>query len=229
MALLSRTTIEAVIFDLDGTFYSHQAVKRAMIRALFPHILRLKRYNDARRATAGCDFGTAAGLREEQILLAAKGRARTARRLAAWLKKKYYPALFRCIAALPVRDGFPELLQALHAAGLRLAVVSDYGGVAERLTGLGIDPGLFTLLLGTEDEGLMKPAPRITTLALEALRSTPDRTLVVGDRADSDQALAAAAGMPFAGVCDGGCAPGMGEEWHSWAALKALLQSSLLK
>lgn len=229
MALLSRASIEAVIFDLDGTFYTHQAVKKAMIRALFPRILRLKRYNDARRVTAGCDFGTAAALRGEQLRLAAKGNVRAAGRLAAWLEKKYYPALFRCIAALPVREGFPELLAALHNAGLRLAVVSDYGGVAERLASLGIDPGLFTLLLGTEDEGLMKPAPRIISLACGALRSAPERTLMVGDRADSDQALARVAGMPFAGVCDGGHAQDMGEEWYTWPVLKAVLQSSLLK
>jgi 4-nitrophenyl phosphatase len=48
-----------------------------------------------------------------------------------------------------------------------------------------------------------KPAPKLFRIALERARTDPSRTLVVGDRADSDVAGASAAGLPAALVLTG--------------------------
>lgn len=222
-------SIRAVVFDLDGTLYPKSAVKKQMIFRLFFSIRKLKKYNDCRKRFSGRDFGDHESMKQAMLADLSRGhrfcsRDRVRRSWSRWLTKQYYPTLLAAVAKADARPGVVELLDHLKGNGLRLAVVSDYGFVRERLESLGFDSGKFDYLLGTEEIGAMKPAPRISRLIAERLSVAPEKTLVIGDRADTDQALASGSGMLFLGVTDKPDQPEKQGSWLSWDELSALLE-----
>jgi len=95
--------------------------------------------------------------------------------------------------ALP---GAADACRALAAAGLRLAVVSNWDvGLHDHLATLGLD-GLLDAVVTSAEAGAPKPAPAVFELALARLGAHPARTVHVGD-ADADAEGARAAGLRF--------------------------------
>ena len=97
--------------------------------------------------------------------------------------------------------GVEDLLNRLHASGIRLGVVTQkfrsceiegrsFGAITE-LRRLGIE-GLFGAVVGSDDVAKPKPHPEGLHLALERLGARPDETLMVGDSAADVQAGLAA-------------------------------------
>lgn len=95
--------------------------------------------------------------------------------------------------------GIPELLQALRAAGIRTAVVSNKPDPAVRLLVREHFPSLFDDACG-EQEGIpRKPDPVMLMHVLKQLSVTPDTALYVGD-SEIDVQTAARAGMDCCAV-----------------------------
>jgi putative hydrolase of the HAD superfamily len=89
-----------------------------------------------------------------------------------------------------------DACHALRAAGLRLAVVSNWDvGLEEHLAGLGLD-ALVEAVVTSAEAGAPKPAPAVFQLALARLGATPSRAVHIGD-APADEEGARAAGMRF--------------------------------
>jgi phosphoglycolate phosphatase len=90
--------------------------------------------------------------------------------------------------------GISEALDRLASASVRLAVCSRRAtaATAEELRRLGL-AGFFDLVLGGEDLALRKPNPRHLLSIVAALESTPQRTIMIGDRRN-DVEMARAAG-----------------------------------
>lgn len=108
-----------------------------------------------------------------------------------------------------------EGLRSLHAAGFRLAVVSNAGGTMERQLADhricatdGSGPAPVSVVVDSHLVGIEKPDPAIFNLALEALHLEASRCLFVGDSVHFDVNGARAAGMqpvhldPY-GLCRG--------------------------
>jgi putative hydrolase of the HAD superfamily len=92
--------------------------------------------------------------------------------------------------------GAGEACRALAAAGLRLAVVSNWdAGLHEHLDLLGLG-SLVDAVVTSAEAGAPKPAPHVFALALARLGTTPDRAVHVGD-AVADEEGARAAGLRF--------------------------------
>jgi HAD superfamily hydrolase (TIGR01509 family) len=86
-------------------------------------------------------------------------------------------------------------LDALHAAGLRLGVVSNFtGGLEALLTQLGVRDD-FEFVITSAHVGLAKPDPRIFDLAVRRLGLPRHRLLYVGDHFGDDIQGARAAGL----------------------------------
>jgi putative hydrolase of the HAD superfamily len=84
----------------------------------------------------------------------------------------------------------------LKAAGLQLAVVSNWDlGLHEHLRRLGVGE-LVDLVLTSAEAGAPKPAPEMFRLAVERLGAAAERTVHVGD-SDADANGARAAGLRF--------------------------------
>jgi putative hydrolase of the HAD superfamily len=91
--------------------------------------------------------------------------------------------------------GTREALDRLHAAGLRLGVISNSDGrVEEALVAAGLRD-YFDVVLDSGVVGVEKPDPAIFRAALAALGVTPSQALYVGDLYDVDVVGARAAGM----------------------------------
>jgi HAD superfamily hydrolase (TIGR01509 family) len=116
-------------------------------------------------------------------------------------------ATFADPATFALRPGATEAIAAARAAGLRVAVTSNWSSALPGLlAGLGLADGLDAILVSA-DEGLEKPEAAFFERAAERLGVAPDEVLHVGDRADNDVRGARAAGMAAAGVAPSGTMP----------------------
>ena len=92
--------------------------------------------------------------------------------------------------------GAADACRSLAAAGLRLAVVSNWDvGLHDHLTALGLD-ALLDAVVTSAEAGAPKPAPQVFELALARLGATAAHAVHVGD-ADADAEGARAAGLRF--------------------------------
>jgi FMN phosphatase YigB (HAD superfamily) len=197
--------IKGVVFDLDGTLYRMKWFLRPMLTfMLLPTCLRLPLYMKIRRKHMGEDRKSAAAL---LAVIATEMAEKTAKgdttKILTWIRGRFYPAFERAMPLLRrSRPGLNRTLGTLRERGIRLAVLSDFSRVAQRLAGLGIDPSLFDVLASSEDAGCLKPCPRpLLALAKEwGLRG--EEMLLVGDREDTDGTAAALAGMHFLRISD---------------------------
>jgi HAD superfamily hydrolase (TIGR01509 family) len=204
---------KAVIFDLDGTLYRQDALRRAML-------LRLARAHALHPIT---------GLRTARVIAAYRRAQEHLREPQAWAAQlvddEDSPSLAhaqlrltcqwtgadpafvtRCVArwmdqdpltilAQYRRPGLLEFVQACRQRGLRLGVLSDYPAEA-KLAALGLD-GMFDVVLAAQsaEVGAFKPNPRGLLAVAARLRVQPDRCVYIGDRVEVDAAAARAAGM----------------------------------
>ena len=141
------------------------------------------------RSHEGRDEATLALLRRDcaGVFLAAAG--------AELGPEEFAPAFVASLefAELP---GASAACRALAAAGLRLAVVSNWDvALHEHLAALDLDSLLDTVVTSAE-AGAPKPAPDVFELALARLGAVPARTVHVGDAA-ADEVGARAAGLGF--------------------------------
>lgn len=167
-----------VIFDFDGTLADSFPFFVAT------HNLLARRHGFAEVAEAEVD-----GLRAlpTRALLARSG-------LPAWCLPWVARDFIRAMAAapsIPLFDGIPEVLRALHAAGITLALVSSNSrGNIRRILGPGL-AGLFTAIEG--GASLLGKQRRLARL-IKRLGHDPGDTLYIGDQtADADAARAAGA------------------------------------
>jgi putative hydrolase of the HAD superfamily len=114
----------------------------------------------------------------------------------------FFAALWEVFArgeAWQLRPGVRRALDALRAEGLVLGIVSNFDHRLPRiLDELGIG-GLFDVVALPSGHGAAKPEPALFEAALEALHTSADQTLYVGDDPENDLAGARAAGLHF---CD---------------------------
>lgn len=98
----------------------------------------------------------------------------------------------------PLRLGARETLEALHARGLQLGVISNTLQPAHYMNGTLARQSIgqfFDACIYSSEVGRAKPHPDIFHAALEALGAAPERAVHVGDRLDADVRGAQAAGM----------------------------------
>ncbi|MCK6552855.1 HAD family hydrolase, partial [Myxococcota bacterium] len=95
--------------------------------------------------------------------------------------------------AAPYR-GVRSALEAAHARGIKLAVLSDYEP-AEKLRHLGLDDLPWDALVAAERTGALKPHARAFRQLAVALDVPPGEIVHIGDREDLDVEGALGAGL----------------------------------
>ncbi len=158
------------LFDLDGTLVDHfAAIHRAHSHTMRQLGLPTPSLEQVHAAVGG-------GL--ELAVSRLVGQERTAEALAIY--RPYWNAtMLDDVALFP---GARELLEALHARGAKLAVLTNKHGPSSRLVcdHLGITP-LLSGNFGATDTPWLKPKIEFTQHALSALGVTAEGTLLVGD------------------------------------------------
>lgn len=106
----------------------------------------------------------------------------------------------RCLEQTRAYDGIPELLARLHAAGRRLAVVTNKPQAMSELIldGLGLAAHL-DAIVGPERASARKPSPEHVLAALTLLGASPAEAVMVGD-GPTDVRAGRGAGVATCGV-----------------------------
>ncbi|MDE2564674.1 MAG: phosphoglycolate phosphatase [Burkholderiales bacterium] len=189
MNVLARTAFEAAIVDLDGTMVDtvgdfEVALGRALADLGWPPV--------------GRDFiARTVGKGSEHLLVRTLAEVGAPASLydAAWARYQHH---YLAVNGRHSRvfDGVVEGLQALRAAGLRLACLTNKPGAFARplLAQKGLD-GWFEQVFGGDAFARKKPDPLPLLQTCRALASEPARTLMIGD-SSNDAAAARAAGCP---------------------------------
>ena len=196
------TTIDLVVFDVDGTLYDQQQLRLGMLRQLLGHawqtrsldtLLTLRTFRRVREALgervgeqAGSDFMAL------QYAQTANRHGKTPAAVRAltdeWMEQRPLPLLAACRYA-----HVAEVFAGLRASGKRIAAFSDYPAAA-KLAALGLQADV---VVCATDPGIarLKPDPAGLLAILRQTGVTPERALMIGDRFDRDAAAAARAGM----------------------------------
>ena len=219
--------IALVVFDMDGTLYDARRLRWRMAAWLLAQALRdrslalprtlvaFRRMREA-LAEAGARVSDRAGaepaagvdfLRLQYRLPAQRLGCRPAEvqaQVEAWMEQRPLRWLAACR-----RPGVEALFDALRAQGKRVAVLSDYPA-RDKLAALGLEADT-VVWAGDAGVGRLKPDPRGLRQILARTGVGADRTLVVGDRADRDGAVAARVGAQAVLV---GRPGGAGARWR---------------
>ena len=215
MSEVAVPKIKGVIFDLDGTLYQMRWYLRPLLTIkIFPHILRLPRFLHERNKFAGLDMGS------RPALMIAIGKALAIAekadpdKMIEWIENQFYPSFLNVMPFF--RDSRPKIdstLIRLRDANMRMAVLSDYSLVKERVEKLGLNTSYFDILESSENSGALKPSPLPFLAIASQWNLSSSEIVVVGDRDDTDGAAARNAGMQFIGVCD---SPSKNETFNCW-------------
>jgi FMN phosphatase YigB (HAD superfamily) len=221
---MSQVVPRGILFDLDGTLYRMTWYMRPLLSLkMFPHLLRLPRFLKTRDRFAGLNMGSRENLIRAISDSLAHYENRSASEITSWIETVFYPAFIEVMAfCRNSRPGLDNSMRALRNANIKLAVLSDYGAVQERLSNLGIDILLFDHVGSSESSGALKPSPIPFLAIAKDWGFHAEQVLVIGDRSDCDGAAAKAAGMMFMGIRDGGKKR---EGFYTWREIREQLMS----
>jgi phosphoglycolate phosphatase len=197
-AQVNWSTIDLVVFDVDGTLYDQRRLRIGMLRQLIGHawqarslntLLTLRTFRRVREALGeqpGIDFMTLqyAQTASQHGTTPAAVRALT----DEWMERRPLPLLAACRYA-QVADVFAGL----RASSKQIAAFSDYPAVA-KLAALGLRADV---VVCATDAGIarLKPDPAGLLSILRQTGVAPERALMIGDRFDRDAAAAERAGV----------------------------------
>lgn len=201
---MSEACARAVIFDLDGTLYHLGAVKLRMAMRLVGSLGILRKLSAARASVRHRRFPDGGALMDEFLRALAERSGVSESAARTWFEQRFMREFVAMLASsAKPRPGLADLLVRLREAGARLAVVSDFGHVRQRIEALGLEPGAFDELVAAQEYGVLKPDPRPVLALASKWDIEPSQVVMVGDRADLDEECARAAGMRFVGVLEG--------------------------
>lgn len=188
---------DALIFDLDGTLYDKKNILFNTMASHWMDIATLHAANKLRKALKGVDLGGQDEFYRTFYGGIGEAAGRKPQWVESWYMDKFYPRFIRTLEKkYRARSGLADLLDKLKGK-IPMAVFSDYSHVHQRLEALGIDPGLFDCLAGSEEYGVLKPSARPLLDIAGKMGTDPSRVFVVGDRTDTDGEAASLAGMKF--------------------------------
>lgn len=187
-----------VVFDFDGTLYN----KRGMVRRMMCGALLDWRMMLIERRTRKQLMGTWAGDKESFYNLffqtMANGHRFSASYARWWYSTRYMPLMVKIIKKhYQLVPWVMPFIQQCKKLGVRLVVLSDYGHTTEKLQALGLEQSLFDWVVSAPELGGLKPAPQLMARVAEQMGVQPNQCLVIGDREDTDGALARSVGATY--------------------------------
>lgn len=195
-------SIKAIIFDLDGTLYESRHFPLRLILADPLHICTLAAERKCRKQLRGRQFASAQEYYRELFLLMGEGSPEKAGRCRKWFFDRYLPAQIRIIReSFGPRKDVKALMEKLSADGYKVAVLSDYGAVDEKLAACGLSSGMFFTVAESAELGSLKPDRNVFLNICSRMGVEPSEALMVGDKVSTDGG-AIDAGLQFIHIID---------------------------
>lgn len=189
--------LRAVIFDLDGTLYESRRFPLRLILSDPLHISYLGAERKARKQLRDRHFASMHDYYEALFSTMGKGSGKRALKSREWFYSRYMPNQVRIIRErFGAREGVKGMLRQLREGGYRIALLSDYSFVQEKLAACGLSASDFDAVWESPALGGLKPLREVFLKACEALGVQPGEALMVGDKAETDGG-ALAAGLSF--------------------------------
>jgi HAD superfamily hydrolase (TIGR01509 family) len=177
--------IEAVVFDNDGLLLDTEEAWTRAERALFERYGRAFTAEHKRELIGTSPAVTATKL---SVMLDMPGRG------PELMAELHDIVMHETLGDIPPRPGALELLEAVRAAGLPVAVASNSrrAFVERVLSGAGLLNGQFDVVVTSDDVENPKPAPDLYLAACAALGAEPERSAALEDSATGVAAARAA-------------------------------------
>jgi HAD superfamily hydrolase (TIGR01509 family) len=165
---------QAVVFDNDGLLLDTEAVWTRAEEDLFARRGRVFTV-EHKRALIGTSRTTSAVVLEAMLDRPGEGEALT--------DELHELVMEEALAKVSPREGARELVDALHGAGVPLAVASNSRRefVERVLAGAGLLNGRFDVVATADDVAEPKPAPDLYLYACSALGAAPERSAALED------------------------------------------------
>ena len=197
---MGGNSIEAVVFDLDGTLIDSAPDLRTAVNRML-----------AEKGRRGLDLGAVTAMVGDGVhklverALAATGDGAPAAGEIARATRRFI-GLYEGHGAVLTRAyaGAVEALKCLRDEGYALGICTNkpHGATCEILAALDLE-GYFSAVLGGDSlDGVRKPDPRHLLAAVERLGATRENAVMVGDN-ENDVAAARGAGIPMIAVAFG--------------------------
>jgi HAD superfamily hydrolase (TIGR01509 family) len=183
----TRPPFDAVVFDNDGLLLDTEDAWTRAETALFERRGRVFK-PEHKRALLGSSGSTAALMLEKMLDRPGSG--------ARLMEELHELVMEEALDGVPPRPGAVELVDALRAAGIPVAVASNSSrAFVERvLHGAGLLDGHFATVVTADDVAHPKPAPDLYLAACDALGAPPGRSAAIED-SEPGVASARAAGL----------------------------------
>nr|WP_285291977.1 HAD family hydrolase [Breznakiella homolactica] len=214
------------MFDLDGTLYNSAKLGRRLVAAAPLDCLLMRNERIVRAELKGCDFSSPDAFYGEFFLRIARRSRRSEPQIRDWYFSRYMPLMLKVLEKqYTLYPGAEELVRTLQDSGIGCAVYSDYPNTPGRLRALGFNTETCGSLYGPDDFGALKPAERPFREIAASLGASCDKTLVIGDRDDTDGAGARSAGMGFIRIESGKkrSAKNTGDTPYPWFTIRTIL------
>ncbi len=189
--------VRLVVFDVDGTLYRQTPLRRHMARDLLLDMVArrdtralrvLRRYRATREALAETETPDFDARARDVAARACRCRSDLVDAIVdEWIDRR--PLRYLRTLRYP---GLPRLFGDLRAAGRRIGVLSDFP-VADKLAALGLEADIAVAATDPAVR-LGKPHPRGLQRVIELAGTTPEHTLLIGDRWERDGLAAQRAG-----------------------------------
>ena len=202
------TSVAGVVFDLDGTFYCQQTLRRIMLQQMIKtlcfrpwrwrEVTTILHFRKRRESMAGMSHPQ---IEQMQYDLVANELDISSEQLFSivqhWMFEAPLPHLLKARY-----QGVVELIGMLKRKGIAMTVYSDYP-TKMKMAALEL-PNLPEVCSTNSDVNSLKPHPKGLHVALDRLGIAPENALFIGDRHDRDGICAKQLGVPFVCVLDGG-------------------------
>ena len=192
-----RPETKLVIMDLDGTLYSKRGMAWRIAVGDWLEAPLLLKERRVRKAMRGQWFGDGDSFYKAFFENIIRHRLCTVSFVRWWYFTCYMPLMVNVLLKYKPRPWVVPFVEACHRMGVRVVVLSDYDMVEEKLEALGLSGSMFDWVAAAPALGGLKPAPQLMTVVAERMGVRPSQCLVLGDREDTDGALAHATGAQF--------------------------------
>ena len=192
------STVDLVVLDLDGTLYDKRHLSLRMVLHALCDIRKMQAERHTRANMKGTYLGNKEAFYATYFLRLSQMLNTSADSIQYWYEKRYMPQMVRLIGKHHhAGDWVMPFIQQCRSQGIKLVVLSDYGHAEDKLQALGLSPTLFDWVVSAPDLGGLKPAPQLLHQVAQQMGVTVEKCLVIGDREDTDGAMARATGAQF--------------------------------